>query len=145
MAEEPERSGRGGRPWARGPDSWGPGGGPPWARGPGPWGGGQDGGRREPPWWPENEPWPPRDAMAWRRFRPAHFARRIGLAFALFFMLLFLTSALAVAVLSGVFGVRRHHGLVPLAAVLGVLLLFGMVSLARWLKRLARPLGDVVG
>ncbi len=121
---------RPGPPWARG--------GPPWARGGPPWGGGR------PPWWPENEPWPPTDASAWRRHRPAYFARRIGFAFALFFMLLFLTSALAVAVLSGLFGLRRHHGLVPLAAVLGVLLLFGLISLARWLRRLARPLGEVM-
>src|SRR6266542_737996 len=120
---------RPGPPWARG--------GPPWARGGPPWGGGR------PPWWPENEPWPPTDASAWRRHRPAYFARRIGFAFALFFMLLFLTSALAVAVLSGLFGLRRHHGLVPLAAVLGVLLLFGLISLARGLRRLARPLGEV--
>jgi signal transduction histidine kinase len=145
MAEEPERSGGGGPPWMRGRGGpWGPEGGPPWARGgQGPWGGGQWG-RQAPPWWPENEPWPPADATAWRRFRPAYFARRIGLAFALFFLLLFLTSALAVAVLSGVFGLRRHHGLVPLAAVLGVLLLFGLISLARWLRRLARPLGEVM-
>ena len=116
--------------------SRGPGWGPPWARG------GGVGGR--PPWWPEDEPFPPADSDTWRRYRPRHFARRIGVAFALFFLLLFLTSALAVAVVSGVFGLEKGHGLLPVAVVLGLLLLIGIVALARWLRRLAAPVSDVM-
>jgi len=40
-----------------------------------------------PPWWPPNEPWPPRHgAYAWRR-RRARFARRMALVFACFVVL----------------------------------------------------------
>ncbi|MFL5797446.1 MAG: sensor histidine kinase [Actinomycetota bacterium] len=138
MPEEPGDTRRRGPPWRHG----GSGGGPPWSYGGPPWRGG--GGSGRPPWWPENEPWPPEGGAAWRRFRPPHVARRIGFAFALFFGLLFLTSALAVAVLSGLFGLRRHHGLVPLAAVLGLVLLLGLISLGRWLRRLAAPVGEVM-
>src|SRR5215212_7152421 len=39
--------------------------------------------RPRPPWWPDNEPWPPRGGPhAWRR-RRARFTRRIGVLFAL--------------------------------------------------------------
>jgi two-component system, OmpR family, sensor histidine kinase BaeS len=120
--------GRSGPPWRNGP---------PWSGGRPPWGGGR------PPWWPEGEPFPPRGPGGWRGVR-RHFARRAGLAFAVFFGLLFLTSALAVAVLSGVFGLGRHHGLVPLAGVLGLLLLIGLAFGARSLRGMARPLGDVM-
>jgi len=63
---------------------------------------------------------------------------------AAFWVLLFMTSALAVAVLSGVFGLGRHRGLIPLAAILGVLLLVGFVAIGRSVRRMARPLGDVM-
>jgi signal transduction histidine kinase len=114
------------------------GGGPPWMRE----GAGSTG--RRPPWWPEDEPFPPSDPATWRRYRPAHFARRIGLVFVAFFLLLFLTSALAVAVVSGVFGLQKGHGLLPVAVVLGLLLLIGIVALARWLRRLAAPVAEVM-
>ncbi len=45
-----------------------PWGGPPWRSGP-PWGGGK------PPWWPEDESWPPRGPEAWRGMR-RHFVRK---------------------------------------------------------------------
>ena len=105
-------------------------GGPPWRH--------REGFR--PPWWPDGEPFPPRGPGPWAR----PFRRRIGAAFAFLFLLLFLTSGLAVAVLSGVFGLPRHRGLVPLAAILGLLLLIGFVALARSLRRVAGPLSDVM-
>jgi signal transduction histidine kinase len=97
-----------------------------------------------PPWWPEDEPFPPTDREAWRRNGPRYFRRRIGFAFLVFLLVLFLTSAAAVAVLSGVFGVRPHHGLVPLGAVLGLVLLFAMVAFLRWLRRIAAPIEEVM-
>lgn len=38
-----------------------------------------------PPWWPENEEWPPHDRHHWRRFRRQNpFFRRFGFLFAIF-------------------------------------------------------------
>src|SRR5688500_7696117 len=76
-----------------------------------------------PPWWPENEPFPPADPAAWRGMR-RHFVRRVGLMLAVFLGLIFAASALAVAVLSGALGLGERRGLVLPAAILGVLLLF---------------------
>ncbi len=64
--------------------------------------------------------------------------------FLAFFLILFLTSAVAVGVLTDVFGVRPHHGLVPLAALLGVLILLGFVVFVRWLRRMAAPVEEVM-
>jgi len=74
----------------------------------------------------------------------SRFARRVGVGFALFFLLLFATSSLAVALVSGVFGVERHHGLVPLAAGLGLVLLAGFVLLWRSVRRMAGPVGEIL-
>ncbi len=103
-----------------------------------------------PPWWPEGEPFPPAGPGGWNRGPGGwhggrrRFVRRFGLMLAAFWVLLFMTSALAVAVLSGVFGLGRHRGLIPLAAILGVLLLVGFVAIGRSVRRMARPLGDVM-
>jgi signal transduction histidine kinase len=126
------RGGSGGPPWTRGGS-----GRPSWTRGGG-------GSARRPPWWPEDEPFPPADREAWRRNAPRSFRRRIGFVFLAFFLILFLTSAVAVAVLTDVFGVRPHHGLVPLAALFGVLILAGFFAFVRWLRRMAAPVEDVM-
>jgi signal transduction histidine kinase len=105
-------------------------------------GGGGSG--RRPPWWPEDEPFPPTDRGAWRRHAPRDFRRRIGFVFLAFFLILFLTSAVAVGVLTDVFGVRPHHGLVPLAALFAVLILGGFAVFVRWLRRMAAPVEDVM-
>src|SRR5438105_3668356 len=92
MTDQPQGS--------RGP-RWG---GPPWARG------GWQGGR--PPWWPEDEPFPPSGPPSWRGMRP-RFARRLWIGFALFFVALFTTTSLAVFVVSGTFHSEKHRGLLP--------------------------------
>src|SRR5918992_5857983 len=108
----------------------------PWRYGPG--------GFRRPPWWPENEPFPPRGPAGWRGMR-RHFARRLFLMLLLFFGLVFAASALAVALLSGGFGVDRDGGLVAPAAILGLLILVAAFTLAgRTLRRTTRPIGDVM-
>lgn len=105
---------------------------------------GSGGSQRRPPWWPDDEPFPPTDREAWRRNAPRHFRRRIGFVFLAFFLILFLTSAVAVGVLTDVFGVKPHHGLVPLAALFGVLILAGFIAFVRWLRRMAAPVDDVM-
>ena len=63
--------------------------GPPWRKrgGPGRWSSG-----RRPPWWPENEQWPPKDDAAWRELRHG-FMRRAGCFFG--FMLLIVLLAIS--------------------------------------------------
>src|SRR5438874_11385766 len=89
-----------------------------------------------PPWWPENEPFPPRGPGAWPGMR-RRFARRIGLGFVLFFALMFAASALAVGVVSHVFGRHHHRGFVPTAALLGIVLVSGLLSAGRAVRRMA--------
>jgi signal transduction histidine kinase len=73
------------------------------------------------------------------------FARRMVFMLVLFFGLVFAASALAVALLSGAFGVERDSGLVVPAAVLGLLLVVAAFALVgRTFRRTARPIGDVM-
>src|SRR5690349_6368397 len=79
---------------------------------------------QRPPWWPENEEWPPRDRRAWRRMGSRNpFFRRIGCAFLIFnligFVLLFSISAfilntLGVLHISG----NQYNLLLPAGAIL---------------------------
>jgi signal transduction histidine kinase len=74
-----------------------------------------------------------------------HFARRMFLMLLLFLGLVFAASALAVALLSGAFGVERDGGLVAPAAILGLLILIAAFALVgRTLRRTTRPIGDVM-
>ena len=107
-----------------------------WRHGPGP--------RFRPPWWPENEPFPPRPGPWWGD-RRRRFRRRIGFALATFFLLLFATSALAVTVVSSALGVGNRREVVVPAAALGVLLLGVLIAVAVWaVRRVAGPVGDVM-
>jgi signal transduction histidine kinase len=97
-----------------------------------------------PPWWPENEPFPPRGGPPWG-WKRARFARRVAFGAAIFFALLFATSALAVALVSGALGLGHHRGLAVFAGIAGLGLLFGGVALAaRIVRRTAVPLSDVM-
>jgi signal transduction histidine kinase len=104
--------------------------------------GGVRGGRR-PPWWPEDEPFPP----AWAAGRRRRFPRRIGVLFALFFGLTFLASGIAWRWLSGGdFGAGGRGGPgPPFPFPLLILLLLGGVYLAgRAARRMAAPVADVM-
>ncbi len=97
-----------------------------------------------PPWWPENEPFPPRGGPWWAG-RRRRFRRRVGFAFATFFLLLFATSALAVMVVSGALGVGDRRALLVPTAILGLLLLGALFGVAVWaVRRVAGPVGDVM-
>ncbi len=96
-----------------------------------------------PPWWPENEPFPPRGPGPWSGPR-RHFLRRFGLIVFALFAITFMASALAVAALSGVLGLGEHRGLVPAAAILGLLLLLAIVAVGRTARRMAGPMGEVM-
>jgi signal transduction histidine kinase len=98
-----------------------------------------------PPWWPENEAWPPVRG----RMRHNPFFRRMGCAFAIFNLLGFVVFFLGAAWIANLFGLTRlPEGFLPwllplrigvLIFVLGAILL-GMVGL----RRVLRPLDDLL-
>ncbi len=106
-----------------------------------PWGRGQWSSRERPPWWPENEAFPP---QGWRagghRFR-RRFAAVIVVAFVMFALFLaFLIYAL-VQVFTLVVG-----GPPPLAVIVigGLFLFFTLTGGMRSAQRLAAPVGDLI-
>src|SRR5512147_2141184 len=78
----------------------------------------------KPPWWPENEEWPPRERNAWRHMgRRNPFFRRMGCVFLVFnligFVLLFsisafILNALGILHISG----NQYSLLLPAGAIL---------------------------
>ena len=87
--------------------------------------------RSAPPWWPEGEPWPPR--RRWRR--PRRFIWRAGFILG---PLLFFTVFGAIRLVAWIVGESWPIG-VGAPIILGILLfIFAM-------RRIGRPLGDVVG
>jgi len=98
--------------------------------------------RGRPPWWPENEPFPPA-AADWRRVR-GRFMRRVAL-FATVALVLFVTViALAVgAVLQALQLAGPGGEWLVVLALAGGLLLVG--AILRALRAFAAPLGDVIG
>jgi two-component system, OmpR family, sensor histidine kinase BaeS len=103
---------------------------------------------RRPPWWPENEPFPPRGGWGWGG-PPRRFPRRLGLLFALFVLLMFALSGLVFRLLAGGGGwgwePDRRGGppFLPFPLlVAGVLLVAFLVG--RAVRRMAAPIGDVM-
>src|SRR5690349_2867725 len=103
-----------------------------------------------PPWWPENEEWPPHDRHAWRNIgRRNPFFRRIGCVFLLFnligFVILFSISAFILNVL-GVLHIsgNQYNLLLPAAAIFFVFLVAALVFATRNLRRMSRPLDELV-
>lgn len=98
-----------------------------------------------PPWWPEDEPFPPRGPGGWGGMR-RHFMRRVAIAFGAFFLFMFLVGAIAFGILSRFGddeGSRDHF--VPLFPIVGiVLLVIGGVAAGRALRRTAAPIADVM-
>jgi len=103
-----------------------------------------------PPWWPENEEWPPRDRRAWRYMgRRNPFFRRLGCAFLIFnligFVLLFSISAFILNILGVLHISGNQFGLLlPTAGILFAFLVIGFVFATRNLRRMSRPLDELV-
>jgi two-component system OmpR family sensor kinase/two-component system sensor histidine kinase BaeS len=95
-----------------------------------------------PPWWPEDEPFPPRDGWGGRR----RFVRRLLLGAGLFLLLWFVAGAVIGGyVWHGAQQPQGHRG--PyVGAILFVLVLLigGVVLLRRLFRRTALPLQDVM-
>jgi two-component system sensor histidine kinase BaeS len=72
------------------------------------------------------------------------FLRRVVIWLALFFGLVFLVNALAVALFSGLFDRGDGKGFVPIFPILGLGLLVAFVVMGRAFRRAAGPVGDVM-
>lgn len=102
-----------------------------------------------PPWWPENEEWPPkrRNWGHWRGRNP--FLRRLGCVFAIFNLFGFILFAVIIGLILNAFGVihfsfDQFQWLLPLG---GIFLAFviAMVALAGLnLRRMSIPLDDLL-
>ena len=106
--------------------------------------------RQRPPWWPENEEWPPTHE-AWRRFRRRNpFFRRMGCFFFGFAFLAFIGFlAILRLILAPFFDIPgtptldRLGYIFPLAVLGFVLLLFAIGWGARSLRRMFTPLDEL--
>jgi two-component system OmpR family sensor kinase/two-component system sensor histidine kinase BaeS len=100
--------------------------------------------RGQPPWWPDNEPWPPSPdkARRWRHGR-SRFVRRVFIIFA---FTLFLSAVGAASLLSRLFGAYERTGGPPVLLI-GSIIILGVLLAGRifaGMRRLAVPLGDLV-
>src|SRR5439155_4480569 len=101
------------------------------------------GSRFRPPWWPENEPFPPR-GPGWPGTR-RRFVRRFALVVGLFFGVMFAANALAIALFGGAFGHQgRPRSLGPALGILGIGVLVAFVAARRAVRRVGAPVGDVM-
>ncbi|HXG26762.1 MAG TPA: HAMP domain-containing sensor histidine kinase [Candidatus Binatia bacterium] len=124
--------------------------------------------RPRPPWWPEDEPWPPERwgpghwrrggwgvggpggsdgawGPPWRRGDRGGFARRIGCAFVLVALVLASVGVMGLQLLVAVFGLGGGVGAIATpAGVIGIVL--GVVAVLltiRILRSIARPIGEL--
>jgi two-component system, OmpR family, sensor histidine kinase BaeS len=99
--------------------------------------------RRAPPWWPENEPWPPvRGSWRWRRYR-SRFIWRAGIFFSLLLFLVVLGTQQLLSWLTG--GVAPSPERLP-RALWAFGLVFVIVSvLSAAMRRFGLPMGDIIG
>lgn len=102
--------------------------------------------RQRPPWWPENEEWPPR---RWGRRPHNPFFRRLGCLFLLFNLFLVLIFGLFVGVVISAFNqagelTRTLAWLIP-AGLVFIIFIMGIIFLAaRNIRRISNPLDDLV-
>jgi two-component system, OmpR family, sensor histidine kinase BaeS len=104
--------------------------------------------RFRPPWWPENEPWPPRDRH-WRRSTHRPFFRLFGCAFLL---LSIVGAAFFVAVIvlalnalgATAVGLREARWVVPGGALLLLILITTVIVAGANLRRMSAPLDDIL-
>jgi len=97
-----------------------------------------------PPWWPEDEPFPPRDREGWGAMR-GRFFRRIAIGIALFFAFVFVVGWLGAAFGGGWFGRGEdHRGFFPWFVFFPVVLLIGFLAFGRAIRRTAKPIGEVM-
>jgi len=104
-----------------------------------------------PPWWPENEEWPPRGRHPWRRMnRHNPFFRRLGCVFAFFNLFSLIFAAIIVALLLNALGVvhfsvdQFRSFLAPVGGIFFGLVIAMLVMSALNLRRMTIPLDDLL-
>lgn len=102
--------------------------------------------RQRPPWWPENEEWPPK---RWRHMRGNPFFRRMGCLFVLFNLFAFVFFGIVIGVIISTLdrGWSPNHPLnwlLPLGAIFLVFVVGMSVLAARNIRRMSRPLDELV-
>ena len=103
-----------------------------------------------PPWWPENEEWPPRRRHPWQfggRHNP--FFRRLGCIFAIFQIFGFLLFASVLGLILSSLGIIRisspqFQWFLPLTMLFLVFVISMAALAARNLRRVSRPLDELV-
>jgi two-component system, OmpR family, sensor histidine kinase BaeS len=112
--------------------------------------------RRRPPWWPENEPWPPpMGGRGWAGppwwgpgWRPGGMRRGFGCLIAMLATLIVSVGVLVLWLLAGLFGLAAEGPLAYLARPAALIVLFvGFVALivgVRIARGVARPLAELV-
>lgn len=115
--------------------------------------------RRRPPWWPANEPWPPvgRSGVGpwsggpwsgnWSgggSHMSGRFVRRMGCFFLLFFVMAIVVATVAVWAVLTALGVIFADGARPIAIVVLVLGVLGLMVLGRGFRHLVAPVGELV-
>ena len=103
-----------------------------------------------PPWWPENEEWPPRDRHQWRQIRRGNpFLRRLGCVFAMFNMFGLIFIAVIVGLVLNAFGIvhfsfDQFQWLLPFGGVLFAIVISMVVLSAFYLRRMSVPFDDLL-
>jgi two-component system sensor histidine kinase BaeS len=95
-----------------------------------------------PPWWPDNEPWPPQGEFPWRRMRRLFLIRfAVGVLFVI--SLVLAGPIIAISVLVGATGLAEPLSAVFVAALL-LLVALGIAGTARSARRFALPFGELI-
>jgi len=103
-----------------------------------------------PPWWPENEAWPPSDRRSWRRMgRHNPFFRRLGCIFLIFNLFGFIFFATILGLILNALGViqisaPQFQWFLPLMLLFLVFAITIAALAARNLRRVSRPLDELV-
>jgi two-component system, OmpR family, sensor histidine kinase BaeS len=103
--------------------------------------------RRQPRWWPADEPWPPADSermRAWHEMR-GRFFWRIGGLFVLFFVFVWGCTALSVWLAASLLGILDIPARSVVNIAIPLILIFaGLLLAARSLRHVAMPIGDMI-
>ncbi len=107
--------------------------------------------RRRPPWWPEDEPWPPTDRTQMHAWRLARRGFLLRMAVMLTVLLVLLSGGITfflwlIGNALGIFVSPIAPGAGLPAAILGfIFVVLGLLMLVRSLSRVALPFGDLIG
>jgi len=107
--------------------------------------------RQRPPWWPENEEWPPRRSMRhWRDMHPNPFFRRVGCLFRIFNFIGFVVAIFIVTFVLDYFGIAHisissfSWLLIPIGVFLAIFVVALLVFASVRLRRMSMPLDELL-